>query len=191
VLQGERIQLRAPRPGDIDLYVRWLNDPEIWAFIQRHRPMGRPEEEEWFQNLHRHPENVQFVIELREGERAIGACGLRGIGQPHHGADLGIGIFERECWNRGLGGEAMELLCEYGFQALNLHRIGLSVYENNVRGQRCYQRVGFQLEGRRREARFWNGAYGDVLEMGLLASEWRERLGAARPEVREFCRRDA
>jgi len=187
LLQGERIVLRPPDRGDIDLFLRWFNDPEIWSFLLRDRPLGRAEEEEWFANLHKRPEDVLFVIALKDGP-AIGSCGLHKVGLPGARAELGIAIGDKEQWNRGLGGEAMDLLCEYGFQVLNLHRLGLDVYAYNARAIRCYERAGFQIEGRRREARFWNGAWHDVVQMGLLAREWRERRAA--DSVREFCRRD-
>lgn len=179
LLQGARVRLIPPDRRHIDDLLRWMNDPEIWSFIRRDRPLGRVEEEEWFAGLHKRPGDVPFIIGLSDGGQAIGSCGFHGLGSPNGSAELGIAIGEREYWSRGFGLEAMELLCEYGFQVQNLHRIGLSVFDYNVRGVRCYEKAGFRLEGRRREARFWEGRYHDILEMGLLASEWRERREVA------------
>ena len=63
----------------------------------------------------------------------------------------------------------------FGFNQLNLNRIGLEVYEYNERACRCYEKVGFRKEGRQRDGRFWDGRYWDVLQYGLLANEWRNR----------------
>ena len=169
---GERLYLRAPEKGDIELFLRWFNDPEVVQFVMRHRPLGREEEEEWLANLHKRESDVVFAIARKEDDGAIGSCGLHRIRVPNRSAELGISIGEKRFWNQGYGREAMGLLCGYAFEVLNLHRIGLSVYEYNLRAQRCYEKVGFQLEGRRRQARFWNAQYWDVLEMGLLASQW-------------------
>ena len=177
-LEGRRISLKAPQKEHIDLFLRWFNDPEIWQYVLRHRPMSRPEEEEWFGNLHQRPDDAFFVIELNEDRRPIGNCGLHGFGGPNRSALLGIAIGEKDCWSLGYGSEAMELLCEYGFRILNLNRIGLSVYEYNGRGIRCYEKIGFRREGRLRQARFWDGRYHDIVEMGLLAEEWRRRDGS-------------
>ncbi len=186
-LLGERICLRPVEREDIDLFLRWLNDPEICRFLLLHRPLNRAEEEEFLQNIHKREHDVFFVIALKEGGRPIGSCSMHGFGLPNRSAELGIQIGEKEYWSRGFGREAMELLCGYGFGVLNLNRIGLSVYEYNARGIRCYEKVGFRLEGRRRQARFWDGKYFDVLEYGLLASEWNGRQDAGESGRRELC----
>lgn len=182
---GERIYLRAPEKGDIDLFLKWINDPEIHRFVLRYRPLGREEEEEWLAGLPKRQEDVVFVIVRKEKDEPIGSCGLHRISLPNRSAELGITIGEKRYWSQGYGREAMGLLCGYGFESLNLNRIGLSVYEYNPRGQRCYEKLGFRIEGRRRQARFWDGRYWDVLEMGLLVEEWHNRGGISVP--RELC----
>lgn len=178
-LQGERLSLRQPEKEDIELFLRWFNDPEVYQYILRWKPMGRAEEEEWLAGLAKRADDVAFVLCAREGSRPIGCCGLHRLSLPNRSAELGIVIGEGEYRNRGFGREAMGLLCRYGFQVLNLNRIGLSVYDYNERARRCYERAGFRLEGRRREARFWNGRHWDILEMGILAREWREQNAEA------------
>jgi UDP-4-amino-4,6-dideoxy-N-acetyl-beta-L-altrosamine N-acetyltransferase len=172
---GNRVYLRAPEEAEIDLFLAWMNNPEIYRYLNRIRPVGRAEEKEWIGNLHKRENDVVFLIAAKEGERPIGCCGLHRINHPNRAAQLGIVIGEEEFQNRGFGREAMDLLCEYGFQVLNLNRIGLEVYDYNERAFRCYEKVGFRREGRLRQARFWEGRYRDILQYGLLAEEWRER----------------
>ena len=90
-------------------------------------------------------------------------------------AEIGIMIGERQYWNRGFGTEAMRLMVQHGFENLNLHRIFLRVFETNPRGKRSYEKVGFKLEGRMREARYLKGKYIDVCLMSILKSEWFEK----------------
>jgi RimJ/RimL family protein N-acetyltransferase len=66
----------------------------------------------------------------------------------------------------------MQLLIDYAFNTLNLHRLELSVYSFNVRAIKCYRKLGFKEEGRSREAFFGHGQYHDILQMGLLEGEW-------------------
>ncbi len=172
---GNRIYLRAPDEADIDLFLAWMNNPEIYRYIARNRPIGRAEEKEWVEKLHKREGDIVFVIVAKEEDRPIGSCGLHRIHGANRDAQLGIAIGEERYHNRGFGAEATELLCEYGFQVLNLNRIGLEVYDYNERACRCYEKVGFRREGRLRQARFWEGRYWDILQYGLLAEEWRER----------------
>lgn len=74
--------------------------------------------------------------------------------------------------DRGLGTEILRWMCDYVFTTLGYHRIELSADATNARALRCYQKVGFAEEGRRRK-RFWReGAWRDILEMAMLEEEW-------------------
>lgn len=181
-LKGERVGLRPPQRESIDAYLRWMNDLDILQYILRVRPIGRAEEEEWFANLSKRPDDILFEIALHDG-RLIGSCGIHRINASNRSAEVGIVIGDKDCWGQGYGREALGLVCRYGFDVLNLNRVGLSVYAYNARGLRCYERLGFRHEGRRRAARYWNGRYWDILEMGLLESEWR----AAREPASDKC----
>jgi RimJ/RimL family protein N-acetyltransferase len=46
------------------------------------------------------------------------------------------------------------------------------VYETNPRAIRAYEKAGFVLEGRQRQAEIKNGKYIDVLVMSLLREEY-------------------
>lgn len=81
-------------------------------------------------------------------------------------------IGDKSYWDKGYGTEVMGLLLSHGFDTLNLNRIYLRVYVSNPRAIRSYEKAGFTLEGRLREAVFQRGAYGDVLIMSALRSEW-------------------
>ncbi len=126
------------------------------------------------ETLHEKKEQHPFAIALKEGQRLIGNCALRLGEQPHRSADLGIMIGEREFQGKGFGAEAIGLLLDFGFATLGLHRIGLHVYENNVRGIRCYEKCGFKREGVRREARWWAGRWWNIIDYAILADEWND-----------------
>jgi RimJ/RimL family protein N-acetyltransferase len=179
---GERVYLRPVELEDMELFLAWMNDPEIHQYLARFKPLNRCEEKEWLEKLHTRPGECVFGIALKEGDRLIGTCGLRQAELPHRAADLGIAIGEPAFHGKGYGAEAMRLLLAYGFDTLGLHRIGLFVYANNARGIRCYEKCGFRREGVKREARWWNGRWWDVLEYGILEHEWRHATppGAAK-----------
>jgi len=69
----------------------------------------------------------------------------------------------------------MTLLLKHGFETLNLHRIFLRVYEENIRAVRAYEKAGFVFEGKMRQAVYKHGNYDDVLFMSVLRSEWDSR----------------
>lgn len=172
--EGQRIYLRPPETEDMDLFLAWMNDPELHQYFLRFAPLGRAEEKEWLENLHKRENEYHFAIALKEGDRLIGNCTLRCGLRPHRAADLGIGIGDKRYQSQGYGAEAMQLLLAYGFDTLNLHRVGLHVYAYNSRAIRCYEKCGFRHEGTQREARWWAGRWWDILEYGILEEEWRK-----------------
>lgn len=176
---GKRVRLRAVERTDLPRFVQWLNDPDVIPGLLIVTPMSMAQEERWFDRMLSGPaEEAPLVIEanLENGWTPIGNLGLHRISWREREAELGIFIGEKTVWNQGLGGDALRLLLDYGFNKLNLNRIFLRVHANNPRAIRSYEKVGFIHEGRLREAHFSNGEYVDVLIMSVLRSEWKNNL---------------
>ncbi len=172
MILGERVRLRPIERGDLPTYVRWFNDPEVREGLAKFMPISLAAEERWFERL-LDRDDYLFALEalVDDAWQHIGGCGFHGINWRHRSGTVGILIGEKSCWNRGYGTDAMRLLCRFGFDSLNLHRIELCVYAYNSRARRCYEKVGFQLEGTFREAVWHDGRYHDVHHMGLLRGE--------------------
>ncbi len=90
----------------------------------------------------------------------------------HRRAELGIVIGEKAYWGQGYGSDAIRTLLRFAFEEMNLHRVYLRVYEDNARGIRAYEKCGFCIEGRLREANYRKGRYHDELIMGVLRGEF-------------------
>jgi RimJ/RimL family protein N-acetyltransferase len=71
---------------------------------------------------------------------------------------------------------------EVGFGELGLHRIDLVVFDFNTAAIACYEKAGFVVEGRLREARRLGDEYWTLVQMSILEEEWRARAGASSRE---------
>ena len=58
---------------------------------------------------------------------------------------------------KGYGSEAIAWLLDWGFRIAGLHRIGIESFSWNEGASRLYERLGFVLEGRKRECFWFNG----------------------------------
>jgi RimJ/RimL family protein N-acetyltransferase len=175
MIYGERIRLRAVERNDVEKFQQWINDPEVTEGLALYLPMSMRDEESWFEGLaSRPPQEKPLAIDYREDStwRLIGNSGFFDIDHRAHSAEIGIMIGDKSMWNQGFGTEAMGLLLRHGFETLNLNRVFLRVYSSNPRAVRSYEKSGFILEGRLREAVYQRGSYGDVLIMSVLRSEW-------------------
>jgi len=178
IIHGERVRLRAAEREDLKKFYEWVNDPEVTHGLGLYLPMSMTDEENWFSGMAQRDANEKpLVIEIRDGEvwRMIGNSGVFGIEWVNRTGELGIMIGEKSEWNKGYGAEAMTLLQRHCFETLNLNRVFLRVYADNVRAVRCYEKAGFVYEGRMREGVYKNGKYDDVILMSVLRSEWMAR----------------
>jgi RimJ/RimL family protein N-acetyltransferase len=172
MLNGERIRLDPLDSQDIPTYLKWLNDIDIIRFTGHHRPLTKEEEEEWFTDLKKKVNGYRFAIIVKEEEKLIGNCGFD-VDWKNRVGHLGIMIGEKDYHSKGYGTEALKLLVNHAFNELNLNRMELNVYSFNPRAQKCYQKVGFKEEGRRRQAIYSLGKYHDDIVMGILKEEWK------------------
>jgi RimJ/RimL family protein N-acetyltransferase len=179
---GRQVALRRPEPGDIDAVVRWYRDPEI-ARLTRYqtRPMTQAEIERFFQvRLLAHDALAYSIVELPTW-RLIGFTTFSSLDGDNGSVMFHITIGEHDAWGRGLGTEATELMVAHAIERLGLHRVGLTVFSYNLRAINAYQKAGFSIEGRLRDAIQRDGLYYDEVQMGILAGEWLDRRYGAAP----------
>lgn len=182
MILGERVRLRRVEREDLPRFAAWLNDAEVRRQLALLYPMGLAHEEAWFEaQLKAEPAVQPFAVDVRAQSPAtagpdldwthVGGAGFHGVDWPSRAAELGLLIGNKEYWGRGYGTDATRALVRWGFRELNLNRVWLRVFEDNAAGIRCYEKVGFRLEGRLRQDRFREGRYVDTLVMGVLRDE--------------------
>jgi RimJ/RimL family protein N-acetyltransferase len=109
-----------------------------------------------------------------EAGSLIGEIRLDRVNWRDRRASLAIGIEDASQLGKGLGSEAIALALGYAFNVLGLHRVSVRVVDYNLRAIRAYQKCGFVVEGREREAAFVDGIWHDDLMMGILDREYAE-----------------
>ena len=172
LLEGHKVGLALMLKEDVPALARWNQDLEFTA------RMGSPGEahslemrqEFYDKNARMRPDSVEFAVLLLSTGQLIGFGGLFDISRAMI-ATLFVGIGEREHWGQGLGTEATRLICEYSFFFRSLHSIKVEVNGYNRRAIRVYERLGFKLVGRLRDAIVMNGIRHDRVIMDLLRHE--------------------
>ncbi len=176
MINGTTLTLRAIKRDDLPRYVRWLNDPDVTRYLLWFRPLNIDNETEWYESQRTDPNTFNFAIEITATQKHIGSISLRVENQRDQVAELGIVIGDKTEWGKGYCQEAIRLILNYGFYTLNLNRIYLRVYEENIGGQKCYERSGFVMEGKLREAGFSEGKFINHFIMSVLRREFKPLL---------------
>lgn len=176
VIEGRSVRLRRHRPENLPAILRWYADPEL-ARLTRYqtRPMPREEVEHFFEARLISPDASAYAVHIRSTDRLIGLTTFSSLDADNGSALFHITIGERDAWGHGYGTEAVELMLNHAFERLRLHRVALSVFSFNDRAIRSYEKAGFHIEGRLREAILRDGRYWDEIQMGALREEWLER----------------
>jgi RimJ/RimL family protein N-acetyltransferase len=170
MLTGKQVILRPIERDDLPNYVIWLNDPDVITYFGFYKPLSLAQEEAWYEWQLAQEGSINFAVEF-EG-RHVGGAGFARIDHRDQNAEVGLFIGEKDLWDRGLGQDVLTTLIDYGFNQLNLHRIYLRVFAENLRGVTAYERVGFRHEGTFRECIWRHGRWHDMLIMSILRPEW-------------------
>jgi RimJ/RimL family protein N-acetyltransferase len=109
------------------------------------------------------------VVELATGDLA-GAAVLWGLDPHNRVAHIGIEL--RPAFRgRGLGADAVRVICRYGFALRGLHRLQLETLADNQPMIAVAEKLGFTREGTVRGSSWVNGGFTDDVVFGLLAED--------------------
>jgi RimJ/RimL family protein N-acetyltransferase len=173
-IEGTRAALGPLSRTYLGHFHRWFNDMEVMTtYSIRWSPQSEEGADAWYRRVSDDRQAVAFMVYKRPEMMPIGYSMLLNINHYHQTADFDIILGEKAIWGQGFGTEATQLTLDYAFTALNLHSVMLTVRAFNERGLRAYERAGFRLFGRRRQARQLAGQRYDVLYMECLASEFQ------------------
>lgn len=118
---------------------------------------------------------VRWGLERHDQPGLIGSLGLFAWNRNWRKCTLGYEL-ARAAQGQGLMHEALRAAVAWGFAQMALNRIEAQVHPDNLASIRSVQRLGFVPEGRLRQLGFWGGQYHDMLQFGLLRSDWDASL---------------
>lgn len=173
MLKGQKTSIRPIEDDDIDVLYQWYNDQEVNLWSTGAWPLNTLQSKDQLavRFLDGSPDTFRYAI-LDENDRPIGTVGFKEMNIPGRSATLFVVIGNKSYWGKGYGTDALITFSRFLFNQWNFHRISLDTWDGNIRAIKAYEKVGFKLEGRQREARFVSGNYHDAILMGLLREEF-------------------
>ena len=147
--------------------VLWLRDPQLQRDFGVTFAVSVAEHDAWRQR-----QNGLLAWAIVVDAKHIGNL-LIFLNQRQCSGYLQIYIGDAQFRGQGLGRYALELALEHAFSDLNLHRIWLHTFPENIRAERLYRSLGFMSEGRERMAfKGGDGKFKDQVRWSILANEW-------------------
>jgi len=146
------IYIRPLRIEDALISYKWRNNFKIWELTGSKPDIEITPEIEmtWIKNVINIEEQKRFAICISDSEEYIGNVQLTNINKKK--AEFHIFIGETSFWGKGVGKKATKLIIDYGFGALGLEEIYLTVNRLNNKAIRLYKNLGFSCLNTKRES---------------------------------------
>jgi RimJ/RimL family protein N-acetyltransferase len=170
------VGIRPLEERDLDAARELRADPRVWMQLGDISMLSAETQRRWHSGLAADGSRRYYALFTPEADFA-GIARMDEIDNVNRSVRIG-GDVRPDLQGRGLGRAMLELLIEYSFDHLNMHRVWLLVLETNERARSLYRSLGLIEEGRQREAIYRDGAWLDYVSMSLLR---RERPGSAGP----------
>ena len=165
-------RLRELEKQDMKKINSWRNNPEVISYLGApFRYINQEVDDRWFDSYMSNRNNC-VRLSILDDDVLVGIVSLTGIDSLNRSAEFHIMIGETESQNKGAGTFAVKEMLNHAFNNLNLHRVMLTVLEDNTRAQHVYEKIGFMKEGLMREAYFKNGKYENAYIYSILRSEY-------------------
>lgn len=152
-------------------YPSWFEDQEVCKY-NSHGKYAR--NSDWFKSFYesanRDDRVVWAVCHRNDGH--IGNISLQEMSFINRSAEFAILIGDRRHRGKSVGTYAGRQLLQHGFEKLNLERIYCGTAATNIGMHRLALQLGMAEEGRRRNHLFLEGKWVDMLEYGILRSEF-------------------
>lgn len=168
-LVTERLLLVPLGPEHFDSTWAALQNPEVMRLTGTHASFTKEGVRDWLDRLAARDDRADWAILLRSSGEHIGEVVLNDLDTANRSAGFRIALGAPRWFGKGYGTEATSAVLAHAFGSVRLHRVELEVYAVNPRAVRAYEKAGFTLEGRRRDALFWGGEWIDALVMGCVA----------------------
>jgi RimJ/RimL family protein N-acetyltransferase len=172
MLETERLVMKLMDEQDAEEIVAWRSRKDIIDSLFSAAGITLAQHRNWYAGYVKNDTRMEFVINTKADQKKIGTIGLSGIDYKNQKAEYGILIGEKQERGKGYAQEASRAIMAYGFFDLNLQKIKLNVFADNIQAVSLYKKLGFKEEGILRREIYKNGCFKDVMVMAVLREEW-------------------
>jgi len=175
--KGKFVTLRPIEEEDLEFVRTLFNDPELESLVVGWSwPVSRYQHKKWFEKISADTNSIRYIIETKE-DGPVGTSGWQPIDWKNRiAASIGIRIINKQLRSKGIGIDTCMAMLKYIFDELQLNRTDSEVIEYNKASIKLLEKLGYKLEGVRRNYIYKNGKYYDLLLYGLLKEEYYETV---------------
>ncbi|WP_134385164.1 GNAT family N-acetyltransferase [Flavobacterium psychrophilum] len=171
-LKTKRLIFRQITPTDIQNIYKGLSNPKVIKYYGISFDSLEATEEQmiWYRDLEQNETGIWWAICSLDNNVFYGAGGFNNLNKEHKKAEIGFWLLP-EFWGQGFMQEAFPLICDYGFNKLDLNRIEGFVDSENTNCKKAVERLNFKFEGTMRDCEIKEGKYLSVAIYSKLKND--------------------
>ena len=158
-----KVILRAMEPQDLELLFSWENNPDNWPISGTLAPFSKYAIKKFIASPQDIDLNKQLrlMIAVKESGRCVGCVDLFEYDGRNRRAGVGILIADNNDKGKGYGKEALEVLCSYAKNTLNLHQLYCNIMLDNKASLKLFEQSGFTIIGVKKDWQLIQGEWTD------------------------------
>ncbi|MHA6530632.1 GNAT family N-acetyltransferase [Paenibacillus sp. BAC0078] len=149
ILETDRLTLRELTAADSEGIFACFSNMEVMRYYGQ-EPLKTLDEAaefiDFFAGSYRDRRGIRWGIERKDSQELIGTIGFNAWSPKHKRAEIGYEL-NLQHWRKGYMAEAAARVVAYGFEALELTRIGAVVFTGNEASAALLTKLGFEHEG--------------------------------------------
>lgn len=143
---------------------KWL------PFVEQTRQLA--DTENFVDSVMNAPEGrFEYVFVIKKGTEFVGLIGFKDTDKQNRKTEIGYWL-SKKYQNQGIVTKAVEALCQFAFETLNINRIQIKCAIGNIPSGNIPKRLGFSFEGIERQGELLTGnAFTDLEIYSKLRSD--------------------
>lgn len=173
MIKGKYVFLRAIEESDLPSLKSWRNNPDLRKYFRETLEINMAKQRLWFNSINE-PNSKQVMFSIIDSctDELLGACGLCYIDWINRSADFSIYIGNDNIYiDDKYAKDAADLMMDYGFNVLNLHRLWAEIYSFDTKKKILFKSMRFKKEAVLRETYWYQGQWHNSIFYSRLSTD--------------------
>ena len=151
MIKGDVVSFRYVTEEDIDVLLKWENDPSNWRFSETPFFYSKDSMKQFIESTHDLFLNNQVRFMIVVNQELVGCIDLFDFDPIHLRAGTGI-LIDADHRRKGYAKKSLHLLQDYTFNKLKLNQLYCKINNNNSPSLSLFVSCGFEISG---SFKFW------------------------------------
>ncbi|MCA9749775.1 MAG: GNAT family N-acetyltransferase, partial [Romboutsia sp.] len=159
-------------------YPDGLNDPEVSRFLVtvHDQPQTLSTIKNFVESNYNSIDSLLFAIKVENEVNPIGTIRLHAIEFFNYSAHIGLCIFNKKYWGKGIGSAAINALTKWSFTELGLRWLEAGIYEDNFGSRKAFEKANYKLSHKIADKYLFNGQPQTVNVFVAKNENWMKRV---------------